>query len=199
MPIRSQDLLLSHDHLRHQAQTCDWFLFSFHKIADQISAEHGAAIELNEDVLKVDFLRWHGFFTGNKEALRTNRRAFILYAAGLMARELLRSTSALKVQVTGGASDALALWPEGYCVFRYCAEVAAAIIEEEFGERVSFKANEQALALWASLKENVSQDPRYAVPFLQQLMGEQPDWRRMDLPPQAPLATLPRTPSRFLH
>ena len=84
-------------------------------------------------------------------------------------------------------------------MFRYCAEVAAAIIEEEFGERVSFRANEQALALWASLKENVSQDPRYAVPFLHQLMGEQPDWRRLDLPPQAPLALLPRPPSRFLH
>lgn len=199
MPIRSQDLLLSQDHLRHQAQTCDWFLFSFHKIADAISAEHGAAIELNEDVLRADFIRWHGFFTGNKEALRTNRRESIFYAAGLMARELLRSAPALKVQVHGGASDALTLWPEGYCVFRYCAEVSAAILHEEFGERVSFEPHEHALALWASLKENVMEDPRYAVPFLKQLMGERPDWNRMDLPPESPVPRLPRAPSRFLH
>ena len=41
--------------MRHEAQTCDWFLFSFRKIVNKIAAEHGAAIEINEAVLREDF------------------------------------------------------------------------------------------------------------------------------------------------
>lgn len=182
MPIRSQDLLLSRDHLRHQAQTCDWFLFSFRKIADEIAAEHGIVIALDEGVLRDDFSRWHGFFMGHKQAVKANRREFIIYAAGLMARELLRCGPAVRVEGLK-RKDALALWPEGYCIFRYCAEVAAAILEEEYGEHPRFGASARALLFWSSLKENVLEDPRYAVPALKQLMGEAPDWKRMDLPP----------------
>lgn len=199
MPIRSQDLMLNRDHLRHQAQTCDWFLFSFAKIANVIATEHGAAIELDEAVLREDFRRWHAHFTGSKQALQANRREFIFYAAGLMARELLRSGPVIKVRVLEGRADALGLWPEGYCIFRYCAEVAAAILEEEYGERVSFSPHQRTLALWASLKENVTEDARYAVPFLKQLMGEVPDWHRLDLPPGAPAPLLAGRNPRRLH
>lgn len=200
MPLKSRELSLGRDFLRHEAQTCDWFLFSFRKIVSQIAAEHGVAIEINEAVLKEDFRRWHEFFTTSKEAVGANRREFIFYAAGLMARELLRSAPALKVTAEGAGPGALALWPEGYCIFRYCAEVAAAILEEEYGEHIDFHAEPETLPVWASLKENVQEDPRYAVPFLKRVMGEMPDWKRLDLPPAAPGARLAGPArARLLH
>ena len=198
MPIRSQDLLLNRDHLRHQAQTCDWFLFSFRKVAAVIAAEHGLRIEIDERVLRDDFSRWHGFFLGQKQAVKANRREFIFYAAGLMARELLRSAPALKVEGLQ-QKDALGMWPEGYCIFRYCAEVAAAILEEEYGEHPRFVSQARGLPFWASLKENVLEDPRYAVPALKQLMGETPDWKRMDLPPASAPKRLAGPSGQRLH
>ena len=183
MPIRSRDLMLSQDHLRHQAQNCDWFLFSFGKIINSIAAERGLQITLHEDVLREDFSRWHGFFIGHKQAIKSNRREFILYAAGLMARELLRSRPVLHINALATHSQA-AQWPEGYCIFRYCAEVAAAILEEEYGEAHEIMTEPEASAFWASLKENILQDPRLAVPALKRLLGETPNWERLDLPPE---------------
>jgi hypothetical protein len=183
MPIRSRDLMLNQDHLRHQAQSCDWFLFSFEKIAGVIAAERGLQITLNQQVLREDFSRWHGFFLSSKQALKANRREFVLYAAGLMARELLRSRPALQIEA-GSLGRPTGQWPEGYCIFRYCSEVAAAILEEEFGEHVGISADWAQQAFWASLKENISEDPRYAVPALKQILGEKPNWQRLDLPPE---------------
>lgn len=192
MPIRSQELMLSHDHLRHQAQTFDWFIFSFRKISAQIAAESGLAIEPNEAVLRADFERWHGFFLRNKRFVNEARREFILYAAGLMAREMLRSDPVVQCRSLPGGPGVglLGQWPEGYCVFRYCAEVSAAILEEEYGERPGFMAPGEAAGVWRSLRENVREQLGYAVPFLRRLMGEEPDWTRLDLPPGAPASLI---------
>ena len=118
-----------------------------------------------------------------------NRHDYVIYAAGLMLRELI---VAAPLKATQGCSTcrhfpetsiiALARWPEGYAYTSFCLSVAAAILKEMGDEEPEPAQVADDPGFWNSFRENTLEDPETAIGFFDLVCGEEPNWTAPAVP-----------------
>ena len=190
MLFERADLFQPSSPLRQQVRSRAWFSASVHTVSARLLQPFALRPVVDEGRLASAFADWIGCFELNRHLASSVRREFIFYMAGVVGRELVRS-GAIGVsgdrQVTQniGIARIVAFWPEGYCALRYCAEICSAILDEERLAAARFNEATQSAETWWSIRENAEEYAGWMVPFLQRVMGEQPDWSRIDAPPEA--------------
>ncbi|MEM8541649.1 MAG: hypothetical protein AAGF25_11910, partial [Pseudomonadota bacterium] len=68
-------------------------------------------------------------------------------------------------------------WPEGFVYVTYCLNVRQAVLKKDFGVEIEQASALEELRTWWSFKENVAEDPNYAISFLDLFAGETPNWQ----------------------
>ena len=105
----------------------------------------------------------------------------------MVLRELIRTNpvvarrcAQLKTDAPSDGSketDAIAaFWPEGFLYVNFCLSAMVAVEEQEFGEARSLGERALNLQLWWSFRENVQEDANLAIPFLDRMLGLEPNW-----------------------
>lgn len=185
MDLRFKDELALVPDLRHRLRQLRWFRATFRNSAKDISATYGLRFEIDEAKLTRTFLDWIEIMEAQKRFAQLDRADFIVFAAGLVLRELFRQEPARLVSdVThlneqASSPEALEIvrfWPEGFLYTNYCVSAIAAIYEQEFGRAPPIDKCADDLRTWWSYRENVTEMPAYAVAFLDRFLGAEPNW-----------------------
>lgn len=171
--------------LRHRVRRLGWFRGSFRRAAGLVGADNHLAFAVDDRALASAFFGWIDAFTAHKAAARDgDRRDFSSFAAGLLLKELIRVDPARARPLPGeggGASGAAAapaaFWPEGFLYTQYCLAGLAAVLEQDFGERLALAAAADDLRTWWTFRENVAECPALAIAFLDHFAGGEPNWR----------------------
>ncbi|EKF18697.1 hypothetical protein [Nitratireductor pacificus] len=172
--------------LRHRLRQLRWFRATFRGNARAVTAHYGVAFEIDEEKLTRVFLDWVEMIDARKDFARLDRADFIVYAAGLALKEMIRRAPASVSPgstVTGSAasSEIVRFWPEGFLYTNYCVCAIAAIFEQEFGQTPLLDRCADDLRTWWSYRENTREMPASAVAFLDRFLGGEPNWVAPDL------------------
>jgi hypothetical protein len=126
---------------------------------------------------------------------KVDRADFVIFAAGLVLRELIRREPAKVAErglkpppagVDAEMADIVDFWPEGFLYTNFCVSAIAAVYEQEFGEAPAIDKCADDLRTWWSYRENASEMPAYAVAFLDRFLGAEPNWLLPDDPRSRP-------------
>lgn len=185
MDLRFKDELALVPDLRHRLRRLRWFRTTFRSSARAVSETYGLRFEIDETRLTRAFLDWIEIMEAQKRFARIDRADFIVFAAGLVLRELIRQDP---VRVVAGLAtpdesapdpggvEIVRFWPEGFLYTSYCVSAIAAIHEQEFGRAPGLDKCADDLRTWWSYRENVTEMPAYAVAFLDRFLGAEPNW-----------------------
>lgn len=189
--------------LGHRLRQLRWFRATFRNSARAVTACYGIHFDIDEKKLTRIFLDWVEIVNAQKSYARLDRADFIVFAAGLALKELIRQApvSAAGTPVVAGTEDApeiVRFWPEGFVYTNYCVCAIAAVFEQEFGATPALDACADDLRTWWSYKENTAEMPSYAVAYLDRFLGAEPNWLAPDLPEErsAMQRALQATPQR---
>jgi hypothetical protein len=183
LPFRDE-LALMPD-LRHRLRQLRWFRATFRGSAKVVSETFGVRFEIDEPKLTRAFLDWVEIMEAQKRFAAIDRADFIVFAAGLVLRELIRQAPAREVSGLGrlvtteanaSTVEIIRFWPEGFLYTNYCVSVISAIYEQEFGSAPTIDKCADDLRTWWSYRENVTEMPAYAVSFLDRFLGAEPNW-----------------------
>jgi hypothetical protein len=187
-PLKSE--VLKVDDLAHEARRFRTILWSFERNLDLLFKGTGLAAEVDHAALAEAFARWRQAFDTSKHLADIDREDFVIFAAGLMLKELLasRPITAIVARELGlpalpeGLDHRLRRWPEGYAYTSFCLSVAAAVLNE-MGER---EPRESGVAddprFWDSFRENAAENPANAIAFFDMVVGHPPNWQAPDVP-----------------
>lgn len=160
-----------------------WFKATFKQHARLIAQRYGVSYEIDDLRLTEAYLNWAEAFSLNRPFSDLDRRDFITFAAGLLLRELMlgapvRAKEA-PTEVRAGVEDATRpiaqSWPEGFLYTNYCLCVLHLVLEQE-GMTLTLPTLADDLRTWWSYRENVGEDASLAIPFLDLLIGNEPNW-----------------------
>ncbi len=87
--------------LRHRLRQLRWFRATFRNSARAVTARYGIGFEIDEKKLTRIFLDWVEIVNAQKSYARLDRADFIVFAAGLALKELIRQAP---VRVAGTAT-----------------------------------------------------------------------------------------------
>lgn len=163
--------------LRRKIRRLRWFQDAFAQATDELARRSGMRFTTDPRRLTQAFLAWSERFTQAVRKGVPDRRDFAFYAAGLALAELIRAapTTALP-PIPPPADPIAAAWPEGLLYTRFCLEILAGVLAQEFDEEL---VTDPALAdpeTWASFRENSHDLPDMAIAFLDRFTGNPPDW-----------------------
>src|SRR4029078_11901657 len=133
-PLKSK--VLKVDDLSHEARRFRTIVWSFQRNLDLLFKDTGLTAKVDHAALAEAFGRGRQKFDQSKHLADVNRYDYVIYAAGLMLRELiiaapLKATKDAELPALPRNIDhALARWPEGYAYTSFCLSVAAAILQE---------------------------------------------------------------------
>ena len=176
--------------LSHEARRFRTILWSFEKNIDLLFKGTGLAAEVDHEALAEAFSRWRQAFDQTKHLADINRQDFVIFAAGMMLKELLaaRPISAIVPSDLGlpvipdRLDHRLKRWPEGYAYTSFCLSVATAVLRE-MGD---LEPVESGVAddprFWDSFRENAAENPANAIAFFDMVLGLQPNWTAPDVP-----------------
>ncbi len=173
--------------LRHRLRQLRWFRATFRNSARAVTARYGIQFDIDEKKLTRIFLDWVEIVNAQKSYARLDRADFIVFAAGLALKELIRqapvrAAGTAPAKASEEAPEIVRFWPEGFVYTNYCVCAIAAVFEQEFGEAPALDACADDLRTWWSYKENTSEMPSYAVAYLDRFLGAEPNWLAPDLP-----------------
>ncbi|RWE68951.1 hypothetical protein [Mesorhizobium sp.] len=183
LPFR-HELALMPD-LRHRLRQLRWFRATFRSSAKVVSETFGVRFEIDEAKLTRAFLDWIEVMEAQKRFADVDRADFIVFAAGLVLRELIRQAPAREVsglkemietEANAGTAEIVRFWPEGFLYTNYCVSAILAVHEQEFGAAPSIDKCADDLRTWWSYRENATEMPAYAVAFLDRFLGAEPNW-----------------------
>ena len=183
LPFR-HELALMPD-LRHRLRQLRWFRATFRSSAKVVSETFGVRFEIDEAKLTRAFLDWIEVMEAQKRFADVDRADFIVFAAGLVLRELIRQAPAREVSglkemietdANAGTAEIVRFWPEGFLYTNYCVSAILAVHEQEFGTAPSIDKCADDLRTWWSYRENATEMPAYAVAFLDRFLGAEPNW-----------------------
>jgi hypothetical protein len=210
MDLRFKDELALMPDLRHRLRRLRWFRMTFRSHARLVSSTYGLRFEIDDARLTKAFLDWVEVMETKKGFAKVDRADFVIYAAGLVLRELIRQQPAKVVgrdlkSPTGAnpeMADIVDFWPEGFLYTNFCVSAIAAVYEQEFGEAPAIDKCADDLRTWWSYRENASEMPANAVAFLDRFLGAEPNWLLPDDPRSRPaiveaLGSL--APQRLFH
>lgn len=170
--------------IRHRVRQLRWFKTTFRQHARLIGQRYGLAYDIDDGRLTEAYLNWTEAFSENVGFSDLDRRDFITFAAGLLVRELLRSKPARAAEQAAGDASGVTedatlpivrAWPEGFLYTNYCLCVLHIVLEQE-GVVLTLPTLADDLRTWWSYRENVGEDASLAVPFLDLLIGNEPNW-----------------------
>jgi hypothetical protein len=179
-PLKQEILKVSD--LSHEARRFRTIVWSFQRNIELLFDKSGLLAEVDPAALAEAFSRWRLCFDDTKHLAALNRRDFIIYAAGMMLRELivaapLKSLSARTATGSETPADAsLTNWPEGYAYTSFCFTLASAILKEAGEPEPGAAELTSNASFWDSFRENVAEDPARAIPFFDLICGEDPNW-----------------------
>jgi hypothetical protein len=164
--------------LRKAARRLRWFLSSFEQHVDTVSQRTGSRYRIDKAKLTETFIAWLRQFESQQAEGRRDRKEFTYFCAGLMLSELIRRQPVSLINLGHGleANDPAAFWPEGYVYLAFCLNVAAAVLDQEFDHKTQLHPVVRDIEAWWSFKENASELPTLAIPFLDLFMGLRPSW-----------------------
>jgi hypothetical protein len=164
---------------------------SFHRNAELLFKGSAFGFEIDDEALARAFSEWRRSFDDLKDQVQTDRRDLLIFAGGLMLRELFQHHP-IEIQDRGvavmkGFPEAMTGWPEGYAYASYCFSLVAAVIEQEGLGALEPAAGAEERQFWTSFRENVKEDSRTAIGFFDLLCGLTPNWelpfqRRVPVP-----------------
>ncbi len=176
--------------VRHRIRQLRWFKTSFRHDARLIADRYGLSLAVDDRRLTQAFLNWAEAFSAQKEHARLDRRDFMVFAAGLLLRELLRlhpvvaraqETVVDPMPVSSDKTAPIAqAWPEGFIYTNYCLCVLGAILEQD-GAPLTLPALADDLRTWLSYRENAGEDPSQGIAFLDLFTGNEPNWWMPDM------------------
>jgi hypothetical protein len=178
------------DDLSHAARRFRTILWTFERNLDLLFKDTGRAPHVDHEALARAFAAWRQSFDQSKHLATINRHDFVIFAAGLMLKELV-AAAPLKISTAQGSplpalppgiDHPLSRWPEGYAYTSFCLSVAAAILQ---GMGESEPDPSQAAddpAFWDSFRENTGESPATAIAFFDLVCGNTPNWDAPDAP-----------------
>lgn len=188
MDLRFKQELASMPDLRHRLRRLRWFRATFRSSAAMVTSHFGLRFDIDETKLTKVFLDWIEIMETQKDFARVDRADFIVFAAGLVLRELIRQGPARVAGETAALPDAdpalveiARFWPEGFLYTNYCVSAISAVCEQEYGTAPTLDACVDDLRTWWSYRENATEMPSYAVAFLDRFLGSEPNWVMPDL------------------
>jgi hypothetical protein len=187
-PLKTE--VLKVDDLSHEARRFRTILWTFEKNIDLLFKGTGLAAEVDHAALAEAFSRWRQAFDQTKHLADINRPDFVIYAAGMMLKELLaaRPITAIVPSDLGlpaipeTLDHRLKRWPEGYAYTSFCLSVAAAVLSEMGGEEPTESGIADDPRFWDSFRENAVENPANAIAFFDMVVGLQPNWEAPDVP-----------------
>jgi hypothetical protein len=181
-PVKGE--MLAQKDLLHEARRFRTILKGFDRNVELLFHGTGLVPHVDHAALATAFASWRQGFDASKHLADNNRGDFVIYAAGLMLRELLAAgpLTLKSGEQPMGAKGPITQWPEGYAYVSFCISVASAILQD-MGEKVSFdeKLADNA-TFWNTFRENVSDNSSAAVGFFDLLCGIEPNWNGPDVP-----------------
>ncbi len=187
--IRLSNDLRAIPELRVRLRKLRWFVSAFKVHTSLVEQEIQQQFIIDEDRLNHVFFSWVGTVDTNREGADIDLKDFIIYAAGLALASLIRhsparvhtdSTTPIKYQPIANPKTIHEVWPEGYLYANFCYSVIAALEEQEFGRVISHLHDDAKTTIfWGSFWENSTERSQLALPFLDKMLGKQPNW---DLP-----------------
>lgn len=176
------------DDLAHEARRFRTILRTFEQNLDLVFQNTALTAQVDHAALASAFSKWRQRFDETKYLAGSNRHDFVIFAAGLMLKELV-AAAPLKT-VARATSDAalatadhrLARWPEGYAYTSFCLSVAGAILRDmgENGPEAGGASDDPAF--WDSFRENTAAIPETAIAFFDLVCGREPNWDAPDVP-----------------
>ena len=178
-----QDIVTQGD-FAHEARKFRTILKSFERNLELLFADHGKAPAVDHAALATAFANWRQRFDATKHLADINRHDFVIYAAGLMLKELIAAKPLLVTPEGLSIPDehALSRWPEGYAYTSFCLSVATAILRDMGDTRPLGQDISDDPAFWDSFKENALESPATAVAFFDLVCGTDPNWDAPDVP-----------------
>jgi hypothetical protein len=183
-PLKSE--IFEVDDLSHEVRRFRTILWSFERNMDLLFKNTGLVAVVNHEALAEAFSRWRKAFDNSKHMAGLDRRDFVIYAAGIMLKELIvaapLSTSTDHSSNSTEGDQPLKRWPEGYAYTSFCLSVAAAVLKEMGdAEPVSIRKTDDP-GFWDSFKENTLETPAIAIAFFDLVCGQEPNWDAPDIP-----------------
>lgn len=185
-PLTSE--MIKVEDLAHEARRFRTILWSFERNMDLLFRDTGLDVEVDHEKLAQAFARWRQAFDQSRYLAETGRRDFVIFAAGLMLKELIAAQPLKTIPAQDlaawpqGTDHRLKRWPEGYAYTSYCLSVAAAVLKEMGRDELNATARADEAAFWDSFRENSLESPAMAVAFFDLVCGEDPNWDAPDVP-----------------
>jgi hypothetical protein len=174
--------------LAHEVRRFRTILRTFEQNLDLVFQNTALTAQVDHVALASAFSKWRQRFDETKYLAGTNRHDFVIFAAGLMLKELV--TAAPLKTVARETSDAalvttnhrLVRWPEGYAYTSFCLSVAGAILRDMGEDGPEADGASADPAFWDSFRENAATSPETAIAFFDLVCGQEPNWDAPDVP-----------------
>jgi hypothetical protein len=176
--------ILEIDDLAHEARRFRTVLWSFERNLELLFKGTGLAAQVDHAALATAFSKWRQAFDQSKHFAGANRADFVIYAAGLMLKELVAAapiTAMLGVEQPA-TPGSIKRWPEGYAYTSFCLSVAAAVLKEMGDEEPVAAQSTDDPRFWDSFRENALESPAAAIAFFDLVCGQEPNWNAPDVP-----------------
>jgi hypothetical protein len=184
-PLKSE--VLKVNDLSHEARRFRTILWSFERNLELLFKNTGLSVKVDHAALAQAFSNWRQTFDRVKHLADADRRDFVIFAAGLMLKELIAAaplkavTGKLPV-LPGNADHRLKRWPEGYAYTSFCLSVAAGVLKEMGAEEPRTARSADDPRFWDSFRENALESPSMAIAFFDLVCGQDPNWEAPDVP-----------------
>lgn len=187
-PLKSEITQLSDP--SHEARRFRIVLSTFERNLELLFKDTGMTTSVDHTALALAFSKWRQNFDATKHLAGLNRDDYVIYAAGMMLKELIaakpltvsRKSDAKSDQTSVVVDQRLAVWPEGYAYTSFCLAFVATIIGEQGGELPLPSKETDETKFWDSFRENTREDPATAVAFFDFICGQNPNWDAPDAP-----------------
>ncbi|MBN9244569.1 MAG: hypothetical protein J0I98_17440 [Mesorhizobium sp.] len=183
MDLRLKDEMAAMPDPGRQLRRLRWFRATFRASARSVAAAYGYRFRIDDARLARAFFDWAEVMDRQKRFAALDRADFIVFAAGLALRELIRQNpaeasppAAERPAPEAALAEIVRFWPEGFLYTNFCVAATAAVHEQEFGTTPAISACADDLRTWWSYRENATEMPAYAVAFLDRFLGAEPNW-----------------------
>jgi hypothetical protein len=184
-PLKTE--VLKVDDLSHEARRFRTILWSFERNLELLFKDTGLSAKVDHAALAHAFSNWRQTFDRVKHLADADRRDFVIFAAGLMLKELIAAAPMKAVAdempvLPGNVDHRLARWPEGYAYTSFCLSVAAGVLNEMGAEEPRAARSADDPRFWDSFRENALESPSMAIAFFDLVCGQDPNWEAPDVP-----------------
>jgi hypothetical protein len=143
----------------------------------EIARHHGLVARFDDSLAAKVFVRWIEALVAQKAYSEIDRRDYIAFGAGMLLRTLIELQPIhVSLQRPRKEDESAGPWPAGILATAYCVSVLDAVLAQEGFDSVRLTPAAEDAAIWQSFRENVTEDPRLAIPYFDLFIGNEPNW-----------------------